>query len=198
MSNMPPPGDNSGQPDYGQPNYGQPDYGQQAGYGQQPYGGQPQGYGQQPGYGQPVMTEAPPSVKKAVNLMWASIGLSLVSFLITMVMLDSIVDKAFEDAGLVTQDADAVRTGALIGAIFGLIIGVGINVLLIMFVKKGANWARIVFTVLGGLSLLFGLFGLFSQPAVLLLIGLISMVLTAAIIFFLWQKDSNAWFAKRA
>lgn len=194
MSNMPPPGDNPGQPDYGQPNYGQPDYGQQ-----QPYGNQPQGYGQQPGYGQPAaLTQAPPSVTKAVNLMWASIGLSLVSFLITLVMLDSIVDKAFEDAGLVSQDADAVRTGALIGAIFGLIIGVGINVLLIMFVKKGANWARIVFTVLGGLSLLFGLFGLFSQPAVLLLIGLISMVLTAAIIFFLWQKDSNAWFARRA
>lgn len=199
MSSMPPPGDQ--QPDqggYGQPNYGQPNYGQ-PNYGQQPGGyGQPAGYGAP---GQPVRpTEPPASVTMAVNLIWASIALSLLSAIITFVMLDTLVDQAVEDAGLSTSgvDADAVRAGAIGGAIFGLVIGVGIMVLLAIFIKKGANWARIVFTVLAAIGIIFGIPGLFgSNPAILVVLSLISLGLSIATLFFLWKKESGPWFAKQ-
>ena len=195
-----PPGDGYGQPDhgqqpdYGQPAYGQPDYGQPASG--QPAYGQPYGQGAP---GQPVRpTEMPASVATAVKLLWASIALSVLSTLLTFVLLDSIVDKALEDAGMTGDvDTDLVRASAIAGGIFGLVIGVGITLLLLTFIKKGANWARITYTVLGGLGLLFGLIGLVNQPPLLLVLSLLSLVLTAATLFFLWKKESNPWFAKR-
>lgn len=93
MSSTPPPGDSYGQPNYGEPNYEEPNYGQQPaqpGHGQDPYAA---GQGQQP-----VTTEPPQSVRTAVTLIWASIGLSVLSTILTFVMLDSIVDKDLEDA----------------------------------------------------------------------------------------------------
>jgi hypothetical protein len=197
-----PPGDGYGQPDHGQqPDYGQPAYGQPD-YGQQAYG-PPYGQGGHPGdpygAGQPARpAEMPASVATAVKLMWAGIGLTVLSTLLTFVLLDSIVDRALEDAGVAGEvDTDLVRASAVAGGIFGLVIGVGIALLLLTFVKKGANWARITYTVLGGLSLLFGLIGLVNQPPLLLLLSLAGLALTAATIFFLWKKESNPWFAKR-
>jgi hypothetical protein len=115
------------------------------------------------------------------------------------VLLDSIVDRALEDAGVAGDvDTDLVRASAIAGGIFGLVIGVGITLLLLTFIKKGANWARITYTVLGGLGLLFGLIGLVNQPPLLLVLSLVGLVLTAATLFFLWKKESNPWFAKRA
>jgi len=195
-STPPPPGDGYGQPDYGQqPDPGQPSYGQPA------YGQQPGGYPVDPyGAGQPARpTEMPSSVATAVKLLWASIGLSVLSTLLTFTMLDSIVDTAIENAAAgTTVDRDVVRTGAIIGAVIGLIIGVAITLALLTFIKKGANWARITWTVLAGIGLLFGLLGLAGdQPALLLLLSVASMLLTAAILFFLWKKESNPWFAKQ-
>lgn len=188
----PPPGDGYGQPDYGQqPSYGQPAYGEQpSGYPTDPYGsGQP---------GRP--TEMPSSVATAVKLLWASVALSVLSTLLTFTMLDSIVDMAIEGAGgsADTPSTDVIRAGAIMGAIIGLVIGVAITVVLLTFIKKGANWARITWTVLAVLSLLFGLFGIAGQPTLLLVLSLVSIVLTAAILFFLWKKESNPWFKPAA
>lgn len=200
MSSAPPPGDGYGQPDYGQqPAYGQPSYGEQpaqSGYGEAPYG--------QPGYGQqPAMTEPPKSVKMAVNLIWARIALSVLTTLLTFTMLDTLVDDALErQSDIDGVNADEVETFARAMAIvFGvaaLVIGVGIAILLLVFIKKGANWARITFTVLTGLGLLLGLFNLTQgQPAILMILAVVYMALGVGALWFLWQKDSNAWFAQR-
>lgn len=193
-STPPPPGDGYGQPDYGQ----QPDHGQPA-YGQPAYGQQPGGYPTDPyGTGQPGRSaQMPGSVATAVKLIWASIALSLLSAVLTFAMLDTIVDQAVESAGA-NVDADLVRTTAIIGGVIGLVISVGLTLLLLMFIKKGANWARITYTVLAVIGLLFGLIGLAGeQPVLMRLLGIISMLLTVAILFFLWKKESNAWFSKR-
>jgi hypothetical protein len=138
----------------------------------------------------------PASVDMAIKMIWANVALSLVSTVITFIMLDSIVDAALEDAGInTTVDTDAVRTGAVVGAVIGIIISVGIAALLIHFIGKGANWARIVYTVLGVLGILASLFGLGSQPAVLMLLSVISLAITAAAVFFLWKPESSAYFS---
>ena len=142
--------------------------------------------------------EMPASVATAIKLLWASMALSLVGALITFTMLDSIVDKAMDDAAVgSTVDRDTVRASAIGGAVGGLIIGLGLTFLILFFIRKGASWARILYTVLGGLGIVFGLLGMANQPPLLLVLGVVSLVLTAAILFFLWKSESNPWFAKR-
>jgi hypothetical protein len=140
----------------------------------------------------------PGSVATAVKLIWASMALAVVAALLTLLMLDSIIDRAIQQAaGNATIDRDTVRAAAIGGAVFGLVVGLGLTFLLLTFIRRGANWARIVYTVLGALSLLFGLFGLAAQPPLFLVLSLVSMALTAIILFFLWKSESNPWFAKR-
>lgn len=156
----------------------------------------------QPGAGAPATRgPRPEPVDLAVKLIWALIGLSVIGALVTFLLLDQIVDQALADAGIdAALDADTVRSGALIGAVVGLVISVGLFALLAVFIGKGANWARITYTVLAGLGLLLNLVGLAgggtsAQPLALDVVGLVSIVLTAAVLVLLWRKESNAWFA---
>lgn len=199
MSSTPPPG---GQPDYGQEGHNQPDYGQQ-GYGQQGFG--PPAYGQ-PG-GQPAQvgppSEMPSSVKKAVNVIWARIALSLVSTLLAFFMMDDIVDEAVANQPQVEgADMESVetlaRTMAIVGGIVGLVISVGVAILLLVFIRKGANWARIVFTVLTAIGLVLGLISFLQpQPTVLMSLSVVYMALGVAALLLLWKKESAPWFAPK-
>lgn len=163
----------------------------------------PEGYspyprGSEPTPGSIRPGEMPASVATAVKLIWVSMGLAVVGALLTFTMLDTIVDRAIENAaGGTTIDRDVVRSSAIAGAIIGLIIGLGLTFLMLQFIRRGANWARILYTVLGGLGILFGLLGLAGQPPLLLILNVVSLVLTATILFFLWRSESNPWFAKR-
>lgn len=140
----------------------------------------------------------PATIDKAVKLIWANVALSLISAVITFTMLDSIVDQALADAGAAsTVDSDAVRTGAVAGAVIGIAISVAIAALLAHFIGKGANWARIVYTVLAVIGILFSVFGLGNTPILLLLLSLVSLLITAAVVFFLWKPESSAYFSAR-
>ena len=145
-------------------------------------------------YRPPTKGEPPASVKTAINLIWAGVVVSILSTLLTIVYLDDLIDDIVgADAAI---DRDTAQVSVIVGAVFGIVLGVGIAILFIYFLKKGANWARIVYTVLLGLSIVFGLFGLLgSQPVVLLLLGLVGLVLSIATIVFLFRPDSNAFFS---
>jgi hypothetical protein len=185
MSTTPPPG----QPDYGRHDPSGSQYGDQAAT-------NPYGYGPAPTGGAPGT--APASVKTAINLIWANVALSVVSFLITLFLLDSIVDQALSDANLAAgTDADVIRSGAIVGAVIGLVIGVGITVLLVIFLRKGANWARIVYTVIAALGIVTGLIGIAGQPALLLVVSLVGLLLTIGAVVMLWKKESTAFFTGR-
>ena len=182
---------------YGQQPPGQGGYGQQ-GYGQDPYG--QQGYGQNPygGPGQQVKGPRPKSVDLAIKLIYVGVAVSIVSAVVQFLFLDDLVDQQLDaTGGAAAGSEDLVRTGAIIGLVIGLVIGVGIAVLFAYFIGKGANWARVVYTILSVLGLLFSLFGLFSLPVVPLLLGLVGIVLTVAVLVLLYRPDSNAWFAAR-
>jgi hypothetical protein len=154
----------------------------------------PEGYGVSQPRG-----ERPASVKTAVNLIWASIALTVLSSILTMVMLDSIVDAALEaDTSGVSEDA--LRAGVIIGAVIWLVLSVGVSVLLAIFIGRGRNWARIVYTILGGLGILFTLLGLVTggAPALVTVLDVLGAALIAAVIFLIWKKESSAWFSGRA
>jgi hypothetical protein len=74
--------------------------------------------------------------------------------------------------------------------IAGVVIGIVVNVLYLVAVvvidtyfRRGANWARIVLTVLAALSV-FGVLGL----------GAIPFVISVVAIILSWLPASNAWF----
>lgn len=149
------------------------------------------------GYGTPgPRGEKPAPVAMAVNIIWVNIALSVLSTILTFLYLDTLVDAALESSGQTGQAvADTARAGAVIGAIIGLVIGAGLYLLLAIFIGKGHNWARIVYTILGAIGIIFGLIGLATggTPVLMLLVSVVSMVLTAAAIFLLWKKESTAW-----
>lgn len=140
----------------------------------------------------------PASVANAIKLIWANVALNLVGALLTFTMLDDLIDTALEQAGAgATIDRDTARITVIGGVIFSLVIGVGLAALFAYFIGKGANWARIVYTVLIVLGLIGTLVNLGGQPALLLVLSVVQLVLSIAILVFLYRPDSNAYF-KRA
>ncbi len=137
---------------------------------------------------------APASVTTAVKLIWISVAFGVISTIVTFLFLDDLVDTAMDSgAGL---DRDAARASVIIGAVVGIVFSVAIAALFAYFIAKGANWARIVYTVFAGLGIVINLFGLVgSQPIVLLLLTLVSLVLSIAILYFLFRPDSNRYFS---
>ena len=85
-------------------------------------------------------------------------------------------------AASATAASAGVGNGAVVAAV---VIGLVIVAFIVsdVFFRRGANWARIVLTVLGALSIL-GVIGL----------GAIPFVLYAIAIVLSWLPASNAWF----
>lgn len=188
----PPTNEGPGQDPYGQPDYGRPDYGQPQ-PAQSPYG--------QPGYGQSpaVRGEPPRSIQLAVTLIWVTIGLGLLSSLLSFLYLDEIIRMTLDGPGANGLTRDDVRAGVMVGAVVGLTIGVLLYGGLALFIKRGANWARIVYSVLAAISVFGTMMSLGDpQPILLRLVGVISLGVTAFVLWLLWQKESSDWFRRPA
>lgn len=149
----------------------------------------------EPGPTGPTARAVPPSVKLATTLILVGIGLSLVSVLATFLYIDDIVDTIIDDGNAGGTSRDTLKTSAIVGSLVFFAISAAIQVAFFFLLRKGANWARIVYVVLTGLSLLYSLFSVFGQPILLLLLGLVSIALSIAIIVLLFRPDSNAFFS---
>ena len=153
-----------------------------------------------PAYGEaaPGRGPRPASVDLALKLIWGAIAVSLLSGIATFVLIDSIIDQQLEAAGASeAMTADTIRSAAIVGAVVGLIISVAIYSLLAIFIGKGANWARIVYTVFTVIGVIFSVFGLGAQPLLLLTLSLVGLLLSVAAVVFLFRADANAWFKAR-
>lgn len=205
----PPPGEGYGEggpvPPEPAPGYGQPpaapEYGQQS-YGQQPapgYGSMPRSA--PPGDGRAVLTARPKAMDNAVRLMQVGAGLSLLSLLLALFSRGTIRDavkKANETATtkLTPDQVDAAVTFLMGAAIVAGLIGVGLWLWMASVNGKGRSWARIVATVLFVVETLLFLGG-FAQPTPMLsrLVSLLVWLVGAAAIFFIWKKESSAYYA---
>lgn len=203
-------GGQQGGQQYGQQGGGQQQYGQQQGgqYGQQqqqPYAGGPGGYANAPaysnqGFGTPPggpAPSAPSDVLRAVQLMFASVALGIISSIITFTSGDAIKDSIRESDPTLTADEvnSAYNLGLGVAIFFGLVFAL-LYLLLAFQVRKGKNWARIVTWVLAGLGVLGGLLGLAGTGTGLEKgIGIISLLINVAIIVLLARKPANEYFA---
>lgn len=158
-----------------------------------------------PPYADPARgLEAPSTVDTAVMIMWLRIGLQVLIAVLTLAMLDTTIDDAVESQppGSVVRSEnfeEITRIIAIGGVVVFLVVGVVIAMVLLVYVRRGAGWARVVYTVLTVLGILGSLFGFLQpQPMILTLLALVYMLLSAASVVLLWQKDANAWFARPA
>jgi hypothetical protein len=188
-------------------------YAQQGGYPQG--GGVPQGFPQgQGGYPAPpppyqgeMGAPARPQAVETAYLLWlVAAGVSILANIIGFFTAAALARKLVADTLGTTNlgpEFEAMlnnsATPSYGGLIFSLLLS-AVWVVVVMQMRKGQNWARIVLTVLGGLGLLFGIFGVwvyFALGFLGLVQGLLALVSYAAIvggIVFMFKPESNHYF----
>lgn len=152
------------------------------------------------GPGGPAMTEPPRSIVYAKYAMWAGAVVQLLGMLPALFMRDEmreIAEKSLEDSGA-SYDQSQVDMAVNIGLGLGLFMGVlgaALWILMAFLNAKGLGWARIVATILYAVFLVSFLCS-FAQPnpPVTIVINVVVLVIGGVATFFLWQKDSTAWF----
>jgi hypothetical protein len=192
------------------PNAGQaegvPSSAQQAGgmpaYPEQP-GQMPTAYPYDPSSAGPA-AEAPPSINRAVRLMWVGAGLSALGIVVSLLTRDDLRDnvrKALVENGDFTQSKlDTTYNSLLAAGIITGIIAIALWLWMAYANGKGRTWARIVATVLGGLDILLVLGALAQgeESALSVVFSAINAVLAIAIIVLLWSKQSSAYYRARS
>ena len=147
-----------------------------------------------------VPAEPPPSISRAVILMYVGAAISAVTALIPLLFRDSIRDAIEEsDTSLTADEIDAaVNVTVGIGLVVGL-IGVALWLWMASANKAGKSWARVVATVLGGLNILFTVLSLSTGGGgIALIVNLISIVLAGYILYLLYRPESSQYYAARS
>ncbi len=139
----------------------------------------------------------PSLVNTAFWLFIAAAVLSVISGIVTIASVGStrqqIIDQLQKTSGLKTnglsieQLADASIAGVTALSIVTLIFWALVFVLFAYFMRRGANWARIVLTVLTVLSLINIPWGFFA--------GALQVIAAIVATILMWLKPSSAYFA---
>jgi hypothetical protein len=196
------------QPGYPQPGYPQPAYPQQP-FPAYPGGAYPGGYpaGGYPGTAGPA--PVPPTTVNAAFALWMLI---LVVTIVSGVLLftggyydaiQSEIDNSNLSGIESSLAVSAGKTVLVVGAVLGLAISLFVYLFFGLKMRAGRNWARIVVTVLGGLSVLSGVAGNslttmadvnVARPEGTVILGWLSVVLAAAAIIAMYVPASNTYF----
>ncbi|WP_299444610.1 hypothetical protein [uncultured Phycicoccus sp.] len=164
----------------------------------------PNPYGAAPAYDLPPAAEPVTrarSMDLAVLLMRVGAGLSLLSVLTVFVLGDQIrtaVEEGLQESGT-SLDPGVVDAAISVATVFGVIVGLlgaGLWLLMAWANGRGRSWARIVATVLFGISAASFVFAL-TQPQAGLerVLDALTVLLGAVIMVLLWKRESSAYYA---
>jgi len=150
--------------------------------------------------GEPSPAAVPSSVTTAFWLYLAGAAMGLVSVVVGAVVGIQRIQSG-EVAGVIPPGTDVspsvINTALAVGVALGITVGivsVGAYVLFALLMRRGANWARIVLTVLSAVALVSGLVGLLALNVLNLLVSV--LVAIGAVLLFV--PASNAYFAARS
>lgn len=124
--------------------------------------------------------EKPSQIHTAVNLLWASLALGFVKSIMDMQNLGSQALPAFTN--------------------FILVSVIAVMALLIVFISKGKNWARVTFMVLfvlGSLPSVPLILGEFTRSPVLGAFSVVQIVLQVVAFYIIFTKPGSLWFKKQ-
>jgi hypothetical protein len=160
----------------------------------QPYPSSPS---QVPG---PAEAEPPNSVRNAVRLMYAGAALSAVVVIVTLITIASLKH------GILARHPDYTAAqrhnaeiAAIVTAVIGGLIAIGLWLWMAWANRRGRNWARIVSAVFFGINTL-DLIVSFTQVHALasVLVGVIVWLAGLGAIILLFSKESGPYFARPA
>lgn len=145
----------------------------------------------------PDRSSAPPvEVVRAVQLMFARIGIGMVNAAITLASGTAAKDAMrAEDPTLPPAEVDERYTQSVAIAICLAALLAVLYLLLALRVLHGRSWARIVTWVVAGLGLFGGLLGLFATGTDLeKAVVVVGLLVDAAIVLLLARERSNTYF----
>jgi hypothetical protein len=144
----------------------------------------PAPYGAGPG----TVPALPESMRRAVGLMWAGLGLSMVYNIVTGVMAGSLF--------IAETTNTATYHGVYIGGVvFGALIEIGLWLWMIWKVQTGRSWARVLSTVFFGFTCLQFILVLAAGIGVAKFLVTVYFVVALAALVMLYQRESNDFFA---
>ena len=122
-----------------------------------------------------AMNPRPPSIERAVKLLWTAVAIGVVSTLLTFMLIG----------------------GPTLGGLVAAVIGLAITAFLITKIGEGRHWARIVLLVLfvlgvGGFFLGSGLS--FDIAPLLTLVGLVQLGIEGYALYLLFTPPGGDWF----
>lgn len=154
---------------------------------------------------EPVGTR-PKEVDLSFWLWVSSFVIGLVGLLLFVGEFDAIRDMAVQEArrqaqldGAPLDEAqleNIIGIGLIVAVIIGLLIS-AVQLLLAVFMRKGRNWARIILAVLGGLSVLSGLYSLTTESGARLGLTAISVLVVLGAVVTMFLPAANPWFRRR-
>lgn len=195
------------QGNYQQGNYGQPNGTQNSnGY---PVPNQPPSYAGAMGYSngaEPEKPATPKTLKIASYFIYGTILLGIIATILQVSNPDALMQQAgiteedLSGSGLSSEDMESfTRMGMWAGAIWA-VIQYALTIMFTVFMLRGANWARIVLTIL----MAFGIFNILAIPMAGLLgysmgvaaLSTISGLLCIGAIVYMFLRPSNEFFRK--
>ena len=129
----------------------------------------------------------PPQVNTAFWLYIAGAALSLVALIISLATVGSLKSTLMQQqSGLSDSAANAaIGISVTLAVVFGILY-IAAYVLFAVFMRRGANWARIVLLIVTVLSL-FGVLGGYGVGAARVIVGVIATIL-------IFLKPANEYF----
>lgn len=150
------------------------------------------------GTGPASQSDPPQPVRTAVRLMWAGAAISALAVILTVAQTGAIREQLSGQQLPAGTDLDAVVSATIAVVVAIGVIGVALWALMAIMNRRGKAWARIVATVLGALNVLLNLLtiggAVGATPTLSLLMGVVSLVLAAVIVFLLWRPESSRWY----
>lgn len=144
----------------------------------------------------PQMTERPPSVRTAVQLMYVGAALTVVQGILNLFLAG---DHTAQERRIYSEERlDEMATTGRIGAVIGTMIVVALWLWMAHQNGQGARWARVVGTIFGVIAILAGLVSIIGLALGAVdgsdIASLIGGPLAVWIIVLLYRHDANLYF----
>jgi hypothetical protein len=143
----------------------------------------PSPYGVGPG-GKPVLPE---SMRRAIGLMWAGAGLSVVYGIVSGVLANSLFMAG-------TTNTAAYHGAYIVGVVFDVILQVCLWLWMLWKLQDGRAWARVLSTVFFGFTCLQFILVVAAGVAIAKVLITIYFGVALAALIMLYQRESSAFF----
>ncbi len=148
--------------------------------------------------------QLPGSIAVSLRILFALVVLSALAVVLTWLQLDKVI-RAWAEGNPSAQEIlasggmAALREEVIVPkfvplAVVSFVVFVALVVVLVAFLVDGHGWSRVVITSLCFFGMLVSVLGLnHDLPIGFVVISVLSFVLYAALVFFLWRKDTSTY-----